>query len=255
MKKLVAYIRVSTSRQLDGQGPQQQQRDIMAWALTAVDCEGKPVMIDRWVIEDETGTKEDREEILKLKEQARAGELGTLVLTQMDRLGRDAAVSLSLYRDFTRLGVKVIFVHQDFDDNSSGRAMLGFNAVMAQWVKEDLIERMKKNKRIAVARHGTFAGGTMPYGYAPAGNGKLKLVPGETKLIVRTFELRDNGNTQSQIARILREEGFRTRKGTEFTPKQVARILDHEAQYRGDAVFGDRKLDDGVQAAHPAVLK
>lgn len=248
-KKTVAYIRVSTSRQLEGEGPQQQQRDIMAWALNT------STLIDEWVIEDETGTKEDREEIVRLKAMAIEGNLGTLVLTQMDRLGRDAAVSLSLYRDFTKLGVKVIFVKQDFGDNSSGRFMMTVHAGMAQWVKEDLIERMKKNKRIAVARHGTFAGGTMPYGYAPAGSGKLKLVPGETKLIVRTFELRDNGNTQSQIARILREEGFRTRKGTEFTPKQVARILGHEAQYRSDAVFSRQKLDDGVQAAHPAVLK
>ena len=73
MKKTVAYIRVSTTRQLDGEGPQQQTRDIMAWALNTNS------LIDQWVTEDETGTIADREEILKLKEQARAGELGTLV--------------------------------------------------------------------------------------------------------------------------------------------------------------------------------
>lgn len=248
-KQTVAYIRVSTSRQLEGEGPQQQQRDIMAWALNT------SIMIDRWVIEDETGTIAEREEILKLKDEAREGRLGTLVITQMDRLGRDAGVSLTLFREFKDLGVKIIFVHQDYGDNSSGRAMLGFNAVMAQFMKEDLIDRMTKNKRIARARHGTFSGGQVPYGYEVNGRGKLTLVPHETKLIIRIFDLRDCGNTQTQITKILNTEGFTTRKGTPFIPKQVARILENEPQYRGQAAFGNVELDAGVAPAHPAVLK
>lgn len=249
MKKTIGYLRVSTVKQLDGAGPDQQRAVISAWALAT------KTMIDEFMVDAANGDNEDRPKILELKEMARKGELECVIVDRLDRFARDALVSELLYRFFKAHDVRVIAVSQSFDDSSGGTAMRQMFAVIAQLDKANRITHLRQCRQATVERHGTFGGGNVPYGYETTGSGQLKLVPGETKLIIRAFELRDHGNTQSQISAILRQEGFRTRKGTEFTPKQVARILGHEAQYRAKAPFGTKKLDDGVQVAHPAVLK
>lgn len=248
-QKTIAYIRVSTLKQLDGAGPEQQQASISAWALA------RGVLIDEFARDAESGDEEDREEIFRLKQMAEAGTLGTIVVDRLDRFARDLLVHEKLYKFFRERGVKVVCVSQEFDDSPSGVAMRQMLAVFSQLDKANRIAHLRQCKKAKVASRGTSSGGTPPYGFELAGNGKLQLVPGETKLVVRTFELRDRGLGFTEIARLLAEEGFRTRKGTVIAPTQVLRMIDREAVYRSQAPVNHVKLNDGVVPAQPAVLK
>lgn len=248
-KKTIAYVRVSTSKQLDGAGPDQQRAAISAWALAT----GK--MVDEFVVDSESGDNEDRVEILRLKQLAEAGQLKCIVVDRLDRFARDALVHELLYRWFRDRKVKVVAVAQSFDDSDSGNAMRQMLAVFAQLDKANRISHLKQCRKATVARKGGFGGGVPAYGYESVGGAKLELVPGESKLVIRTFELRDQGNGFSQIARILNQEGFKTRKGTEIAPMQVYRLLGREKQYRAQSTFNLVKLDEGVKPAQPAVLK
>jgi site-specific DNA recombinase len=251
-KKTVAYIRVSTAKQLDGAGPDQQRAAISAWALaggTTPDTEFT------FMTDAESGDVEDRPAILQLKAMAAKGELQEIVVDRLDRLARDSLVSELLYRYFHSRGVRIVAVSQFFDNSDNGIAMRQMLAVFAQLDKAQRITHLKQCRKAKVARAGSFGGGGTAYGYASAGNAKLELVPGETRLVARAFELHRLGNNLSQIARLLLGEGFRTRKGTQIAPVQVQRILKHEAQYRGQATFHDVKLEAGVAPTQPAVLK
>lgn len=249
-KKTVAYLRVSTAKQMDGAGPDQQRASISAYALATPNT-----MVDEFVVDKESGDIEDRAEIMLLKQRADAGQLKMILVDRMDRFARDQLVSETLYRYFQVRGVKVVAVSQSFDDSASGIAMRQMLAVFAQLDKANRLSHLKQCRKATVARKGSFGGGTPAYGYESVGGAKLELVPGETKLVARTFELAKMGNGFSQIARVLNEEGFRTRKGTMFAPMQVSRMLAAEKQYKGEAAFSSVKLDEGVKAQQPAVLK
>jgi DNA invertase Pin-like site-specific DNA recombinase len=254
-KKTIAYLRVSTVKQLDGAGPDQQRAAISAWAMATSTTEN-PVMINEFVVDAESGDIEDRTEVIRLKQMAVEGELKLIIVDRLDRFARDSLVSEVLYRFFKLHGVKVIAVAQSFDDSPSGVAMRQMLAVFAQLDKANRISHLRACRKATVARKGTFAGGGVPYGYAnKPGTATLELVPGETKLVARTFELSAAGNGLSQIARILTEEGFKTRKGTVIAPMTVSRILAAEEKYRAHEAFGNTKLNEGVKAAQPAVLK
>lgn len=248
-QKTVAYIRVSTSKQLEGAGPAQQHAAISVWALAT------RTTIDEFVEDAESGDIEDRAEIVLLKARADAGQLKEIIVDRLDRFARDSLVSEVLYRYFKVRGVKVTSISQSFDDSDSGVAMRQMLAVFAQLDKANRLSHLKQCRKATVARKGSFGGGTPAYGYESVGNAKLELVPGETKLVARVFDLAKLGNGYSQIARVLNEEGFRTRKGTVFAPMQVSRMLASEKQYKGEAPFSSVKLDDGVKPTQPAVLK
>lgn len=249
-KKIVAYVRVSTVKQLDGAGPDQQRNAISSWAIAT------NTMIDEFALDAETGDNEDREEIVRLKEMAVGGKLKTIVVDRLDRFARDMLVSEVLYRFFQKHHVKVVAVTQDFDDNANGVAYRQIMSVFAQLDKANRISHLKQCRKATTAAKGTSCGGITPYGYkAIKGTGQLALVPGEAKLVVRTFELHGNGLNLSEIARLLEQEGFRTRKGTAFAPTQVSRMLQREAVYRSQQPVNHITLDDGVVAAQPAVLK
>jgi site-specific DNA recombinase len=248
-KKNIAYVRVSTTAQLEGNGPGQQLADIMAWAkMTGTE-------IDEVVEEDETGTIEEREQIMLLKARAARGEIRKIIVSQSSRLGRKMWVAEKLWEDFEALDVEMISATEKFDNSPMGIAMRQMASVFAQLNKADMLMRMRTCRRVAVARKGTYMGGNEPYGYSAAGRGQLDVVKPEAVLVARTFELAGLGLTMAGVARLLDEEGFRTRKGTRIAPMQVWRLLQREAVYRGQDTINDVQREPGVKPAQPAVLK
>ncbi len=248
--KTIAYIRVSTVKQLDGAGPQQQRNSITEWAVS------HGARIDEFAIDSESGDVEDRTEIMRLKEMAAAGVLGVLVFDRMDRLARDAYVSETLYRYFVKHGVKVICVQQTIEDSPIGNVIRQVIAAIAQFDKAQRLAHLKACRKATVARKGTFSGGRPPLGYTSAGGGLLQIDPITAKLVRRVFELRDAGvSSLTDIAAAVTREGFRTSNGRRIEPMQVSRILKREAVYRAQRVITNVVLEAQTTPQQPAVLK
>lgn len=237
MSKTAAYIRVSTTKQLDGSGPQQQRENILAFAIS------KGLRIDEYAIDDETGTTEDREHIQRLLKEAQAGELTLLLVDRLDRLGRRLHVCEGLLAAFNQAGCEVRFVAAFFEDNATGiftRQILG---AVAEFQRNEWLARMKQCSRAKALARGSLHSKLAPYGYRIEGD---RCIPDETEtaLVKRIFKLaasQDKLNTR-KICRVLTAEGWRSRKGTHFQHPQVARILSLEAAYRGKCAFADATM-------------
>jgi DNA invertase Pin-like site-specific DNA recombinase len=249
MKRNIAYVRVSTTAQLEGNGPAAQRADITNWAAMT------GTTIDEWVTEDETGTEADREQILLLKQRAAAGELGTLVISQTSRLGRELWVSEHLFNYFAKHGVEVVSANELFGKGRSGVLARQVMGAVAQYQKDAHLDHMKATRLAATVGRGTSMGGQSAYGYRAAGKGALHVDAHEARLVARTFDLAGTGITLERVAELLAEEGFRTRKGTRIARMQVLRLLRREGVYRGQAPVNHVELEPGVKPAQPAVLK
>lgn len=246
-KPVIAYVRVSTSAQLEGNGIQQQQQAICMYAAA------NGLHIDEWVCDDETGTTEDREGIVALL--SRANDF-TLLYDRQDRLGRTLLVCENLVAKFKAKGTELVCVQQKFDDSPWGRAMRQMMGVFAELQRSEMLIRMQACKKAAVRKKGTFQGGRPPTGYRSIGEGKLAIDERGAELVRTCFELRDAGLTVVEIVSALEARGFRTRANTAISPVQVRRILKRKESYAGRAAIGSTvQLDTGVTAAHPALLE
>ncbi len=246
MSATIAYLRVSTAAQVEGNGLEQQRRSICAYAAVM------GMTIDEWIIDDETGTTEDREGIQQLL--SKVGPF-TLVFDRIDRLGRTLLVAESLYAKFSARGVRMVCVAQSLDDSPMGTLMRQVMGAFAEFQRSEMLIRLAASKRAAKAKRGTYGGGTVAYGFRTLGGGKLAADPRTVAMVRRTHELAKSGERSLRaISAQLEAEGFRSRKGTIIHAEQVRRILDRKEVYEGKANVGNIPLDEGVKPAHEVIL-
>ncbi len=244
----VAYIRVSTERQTEGNGLEQQHNTIAAWAAA------KDIKIDAWAKDAETGMSVDREEIQRLLTLAQAGSLKRLIVDRLDRLGRKLVVIEALYEGFTDAGVEVLCVNHALANDPSGSMVRHIMSAVAEYQRSEWLARMKTCRRVSVAKRGTYGGGGIPYGYLSAGDGRLVIDPSTADLVRRCFALKAAGLSLHGIAAALDGEGFRTKKGTRLHPQQISRILARKDVYAGKSTIQKVTLETGVKAQQPEVI-
>lgn len=222
----VAYMRVSTSGQLDGSGIDQQKVSIGTF------MQMKGLKVDEWVTEDETGTTEDRTEIQRLLQRAKAGEIACIIVDRMDRFGRLQRVCESLFAQFEAAGVEVVFANLEIAKTPEGTMIRQIMGSVAEYQRKEWLQRMTVCRRKAAEKKGTHPGGPTPFGYRSVGLGGLEVVEKEARVVRRVFELRSAVSDLKGIADRLTAEGLRNREGGQIFAQIVKRILAREQFYR-----------------------
>lgn len=96
-----------------------------------------------------------------------------------------------------------------------------------------IVERLQSARRNK-KKNGGFIGGMPPFGYnVLMGSGELFINPDEIPIVRKVFEFRDEGATMAGISIELNNLGFKTRKGFDFKPMTVQRIIKHRELYEG----------------------
>jgi len=253
----LAYIRVSTEGQEEGMGLDVQRNHIVAYAAL------QGLTVADWYQDVESGAKERRVGLDALRGKVAIGGVGTVLVYRLDRIARDVLIAETVYREWTKAGVKLVSVSEAMlDDSLSGRLLRTILAGFAEYERAVIALRTSSGRKARVASAGTFHGGGVPYGYRAigdrrqAGHGVLEVEERHAAAVRRAFDLHDGtAITLMQIAATLNDEGYRTAEGALFTGKQVRRIIDRRAVYAGQsATTPSVALNVGVLAAHPAII-
>jgi site-specific DNA recombinase len=148
-----------------------------------------------------------------------------VVVFKSDRMSRDGIESLQIEKLFLRKGVDYFSVtegcltSESVDDEFMRFIRAGLNQrerkLIALRTRQALQRKKEKGERI---------GGRPPYGWTVI-NGELVSEPKEQEAIARMMALQAKGYTTREIVKALKEEGIRTRRGTDFSQTQVVRIL------------------------------
>jgi DNA invertase Pin-like site-specific DNA recombinase len=115
--------------------------------------------VDRLFVDTFTGTKANRPELDKLREQLRSGD--TVVITRLDRLGRSTKDLLNLVAEFEHDGVQLEVIEQSID-TSSPEGKLFFTMVAAFAEFERSIMQARTKDGLAAARARGRVGGRKP---------------------------------------------------------------------------------------------
>ncbi len=250
MKKVVAYVRVSTEAQCgeDRFGIEAQKQTIIEY------CEKNDMEIEEWFIEKGvSGAKDNRPEFSKILTGAiKNPPIEAVVVAKNDRIARDVNLYFAYKNELRKLNIGLISVTEDFGQLGMFAPVLeAFMASMAQ-VERELITSRTSGGRKLKASKGGYSGGRPAYGYK-AVNGELFIIEEEAEVVRMIFRLRDEGMTYEGIANTLNEQGILTRKGNEWKFGTVRTVLENEPLYRGMYKYGD--AEEWIPAIHEAILK
>jgi len=166
-----------------------------------------------------------------LLESLRKGDV--VAVAKRDRLARDLFLTLWLEKECKRAGAKIVSAAGEGTEGDDPASVLMRQMVDAFAEYERAIIRQRTKAALgAKRRRGEKTGGDVPFGFeAHQEDGRLLLVPNlrEQKVIRLVQELREEGMSFSGIAQDLNAAGYRTKRGADWTHKQVSRILEKAA--------------------------
>lgn len=197
-----------------------------------------------------SGAIEDRPGLVEVERAIAGGQVEAVVVHRLDRLARDLLVQERLLADWTSRGVRLLSVmepdlHENSPERKFVRQLLG---AVAELDKARVVARLRWGRQ-AKARRGGFPGGQVATGYRREA-GRLVLDPEEARVVKRIAAMKRKGATAYRIAKMLNEEGIPTKKGREWTPAGVTKLL-RSAQVRGRISYEGEQ----VKGEHPALVR
>lgn len=186
-----------------------------------------------------SGATLDRPGLDRIRDMAQAGKLDGVIVYDLDRLGRKLVYQILIEEELGKAGVTIHYVLGNYHDDDEGRLQKQIRAVISEYERAKIKERMERGKR-SKARRGLVVGaGRIPYGYRYDGNGHLVIAEEEAHIVRLVFEWYTNNHRGSirGIARRLSAKEFRTHQGnTRWEKSTVAKILANET-YAGTAYY------------------
>lgn len=184
--------------------------------------------------EAKTGTKDSRENFIRLLADCRAGRIDAIITKSISRFARNTVTLLETVRELKGLGVDVYFEEQNIHTLSAdGELML---SILASYAQEESLSasenqkwRIRKNFEEGRPWNGTLLG----YRYR---NGTLVIEPNEAEIVRRVFREYLAGKGVVAIANGLNEDGIPTRYGNRWCKAGVSCVL-HNYTYTGNLLL------------------
>mgnify|MGYP002516626295 CR=1 FL=1 len=187
-----------------------------------------------------SGTTFTRPAFIEIMELAESGKIGTIIVKDHSRLGRNRlVVGQLLEEDFVRLNIRYIAIMDNIDSNKGLNDFLPiqdwFNEMHAKNTSQK-VRAVLKNK----GESGISLANNVPYGYKKDENDKTKWLVDETsaEVVKEIFNLFIQGHGTFEIARILRERKILT--PSEYNASISTNLNNQEYQYKwcGTTVAG-----------------
>lgn len=206
-----------------------------------------------------TGTNFERPSWKQIEEMIKRGEVETLIVKDLSRLGREyLQVGYYLELFFPNMGVRFIAVNDGVDSLVEGSN--DFSPIR-NWANElhakDSSKKVRAVKKLQAER-GERLGGRPPYGYKKADRESKELVPDDeaAAVVQKIFSLCASGKGPNQIARILREEKVLTPSNYYYRNHEKSHAkLDLTRPYAWSSSTVTGILDNKVYLGHTVGLR
>ena len=249
-KRAITYARVSgDDRHKEGRNLASQIDDGRAY------CQKRGYRIVAELAEDDrgaSGASWDLPMLNQALDMARRGEFDILVTRELDRLARGLAKQLVIEGEFKRHGVEIEYILGEYDDSPEGQLNKNIRAVIAEFEREKINQRMTRGRRnIVKAGKVMLHGNKPPYGYHVQDK-ELVIYEPEARIVTLIYTWYVQGDERLSIKAIARRltgmriptrtdhsGGYKKRGRGEWSEGTVSDMLSNES-YAGTWHYGKR---------------
>lgn len=216
----IGYVRVSTQEQADRGFSLDAQRERLAGYAIATGRDP----INEFIADDGySGGTLDRPGMQKLLALVRAGEVGCIIVSKLDRLSRSLRDVLDLLDLCERTETALLSASEALDTSSAvGKMLIHLLASFGEFERGRIAERT--SDVLAFKRRSQAVYGPTPYGYVREGD-RLVPDPAQQDALALMRRLDAQGASLRAIARELTNAGYRPPKGNAWHAQSVRRVL------------------------------
>jgi site-specific DNA recombinase len=244
--RVAAYGRVSTTRQAQAQGIEQQLDRLRAAA-----AERGWDLEDQYVYRDDgySGARIGRPGLDRLRDHAALAELDVVLVTAPDRLARNYVHQVLLIDELAARGCQVEFLDRPMSADPHDQLLLQIRGAVAEYERTLIAERMRRGRQAKLRAGTLLPWTTAPFGYRldperPRRADVVRTEPGEAALVAQLFDwYLEPQATVYRLARRLTDLGVPTpRGGPRWNTASVRGILRNPS-------YAGRALSNRTQAA------
>lgn len=226
--KAIAYIRVSSEKQVENYSLDFQDRILKRYAET-----NSIKLVRVFREEGYSATNTNRPAYKEMIKYLEENDIDVILVHKLDRLHRDETNMFNDLKRFKESRIKVIAVADGIDtsDDSAGLATAMLAAIGANFSRN--LSRETRKGLTSAAENCLHTGGKPPYGFKLDRETMLLEIDETTAPAVRKmFELYADGFGTSDIIKWLKGHGYKTAKGNDFKANALNEIF-HNEKYRG----------------------
>ncbi|MDR3288611.1 MAG: recombinase family protein [Peptococcaceae bacterium] len=236
---IAAYCRVSTDKS-DQLNSLETQKQFFAEYTTRTGDN----LVRLYADEGISGTKiKNRKEFLRMMSDAEQGLFDMVVVKDISRFARNTVDLLQNIRKLKALGIETQFLTASMTSMGNSEFVLTIFGALAQEESANTSKRVKFGKRMNAEK------GRVPnivYGYDKTIGDyfRLEINEREAGVVRQIFQwYTEDGNGAAKIAKILNEQGVRTKRSNHWSQNAICRILTNEL-YTGVIINGKEEVTD-----------
>ena len=234
-KNAVIYARYSSDKQRE-ESIEGQIRECLEYAKR----QGLSV-ISTYIDRAMSARTDHRPEFLRMVRDSAKKSFQYVIVYQLDRFSRSRYDSATYKARLKKNGVKVLSAKENISDDPAGILMESVLEGMAEYYSAELAQKVLRGMTENIL-NGKMPGGTIPLGYFLDANKYLQIHPVESKIVKFVFEQYNKGHSLANIIRELTAQGYRTRKGKNFTTQSFNNFF-HNTVYIGKKKWKDLEFD------------
>ena len=233
----VIYARFSSHNQRDVSIDQ--QVDAGMKKASEYDIQIAKVYADRAI----SGKTDKRADFQRMMRDAEKGEFQFVVAWKSNRMGRNMLEAMINEAKLNALGVRVVYVEENFDDTAAGRfaarSMMNVNQFYSESMAEDVIRGMNDNAENCMVN------GKASYGFKKSPDGKFVIDEPKARILLEVAERVLAHESFVDIYNDLNAREIPSPSGGKWNRSSFHRMLTNERN-RGVYIWGDTRVEGGM---------
>lgn len=180
----------------------------------------------------------------RMMKDAEKGQFNTVVAWKSNRIGRNMLEAMITEEQLRELGVKIVYVEEEFDDSAAGRFALRSMMNVNQFYSENMAEDIRRGIRDN-AVNCKVTNGTLPFGYKIGKDLRWEVDPPNDEYVREIYQRVLQGEHLIDIARDFNARGIPTSRGRQWSRSSFSTLL-HNERYTGVYIYDDVRVEGGV---------
>lgn len=191
-----------------------------------------------------SGKTDRRPDFQRMMRDAEKGEFKYVIAWKSNRMGRNMLQAMMNEAKLNDMGIRVLYVEEDFDDTAAGRFALRSMMNVNQFYSENMAEDIKRGLYDNAANCLVTNGG-LPFGYKKGDDGRYAIDEPKDEIVREIFTRVACGEPFVDIQNDLNARGIKTSRGNKWGKNSFHALTTNE-RYRGIYIYGDVRIEGGV---------